>query len=75
MKLQASGPSGWQVPAHPVKGERDMALIVLAALAGLAAFGEMPLPGWGERGKSLRSWWWKHGDVSPDCLGDQGVFL
>ena len=39
--LQASGPSCWQVPGHPMKGEHDMVLIFLAALVGLAGFGEM----------------------------------
>lgn len=41
VKLQASGPSRWQVPGHPMKGERDLVLIFLAALVGLADFGEM----------------------------------
>ena len=48
VKLQASGPSCWQVPGHPMKGERDMVLIFLAALVALADFGEMQLSGWGE---------------------------
>ncbi|XP_074019148.1 uncharacterized protein [Numenius arquata] len=41
VKVQASGPSGWQVPGHRMKGECDMVLIFLAALVELADFGEM----------------------------------
>lgn len=41
VKVQASGASRWQVPVCPMKGERDMVLIFVAALVELAAFGEL----------------------------------